>query len=89
MSRPAAQAARDAEQAALTTAPANRQEAAQRLADTSRIAPAVHFADARGLLTLPVSGKKVLGFGDPDGFGGTSQGITLTRRPGTSVLAPI
>jgi septal ring factor EnvC (AmiA/AmiB activator) len=84
----AAQAARDAEQAALTTAPANPQEAAQRLADTSRIAPAVHFADARGLLTLPVSGKKVLGFGDPDGFGGTSQGITLAARPGTPVLAP-
>ncbi len=84
----AAQAKVEAEQAARTTAPATQSEAARRLADTSRIAPAVHFADARGLLAWPVSGDRVLGFGDPDGFGGTAQGISLATRPGTPVLAP-
>jgi murein hydrolase activator len=84
----AAQAAQEAEQAAVATPPADRDEAARRLADTSRIAPAVKFSDARGLLTFPVSGEKVLGFGDPDGFGGAAQGISLAARPGTPVLAP-
>ncbi len=84
----AAKAAEDAKKAALATAHASREEAARRLADTSRIAPAVHFADAKGLLTWPVAGQKILGFGDPDGLGGESQGITLATRPGAPVLAP-
>jgi murein hydrolase activator len=84
----AAKAAEEAKKAALHTARASREEAARRLADTSRIAPAVHFADTKGLLTWPVSGEKVSGFGDPDGLGGKSQGVTLAARPGASVLAP-
>jgi murein hydrolase activator len=84
----AASAAAEARKAAENTAHADRQEAARRLADTSRIAPAVHFADAKGLLALPVAGEKLLGFGEPDGLGGESQGLTLATRPGAQVLAP-
>ena len=84
----AARAKAEAEEAARVTAPATQTEAARRLADTSRIAPAVHFADARGLLAWPVSGQKILGFGEPDGLGGTVQGLSLAARPGTPVLAP-
>lgn len=84
----AAKAAEAAKVAAVNTAPASQTEAAERLTDTTRIAPAVHFADAQGLLTLPVSGDKLWGFGDPDGFGGKSQGLSLATRPGNSVLAP-
>jgi septal ring factor EnvC (AmiA/AmiB activator) len=84
----AAQAAAEAQEAARNTERADHQEAARRLADTNRIAPAVHFADAKGLLPFPVSGTKILGFGDPDGFGGETQGVSLATRPGTSVLAP-
>ena len=84
----AAQAAAEAKEAARTTERADRNEAERRLADTSRIAPAVHFADAKGLLPFPVSGRKLLGFGDADGFGGETQGLSLVTRPGTSVLAP-
>jgi septal ring factor EnvC (AmiA/AmiB activator) len=83
-----AEAAAEAQEATRNTARADHSEAARRLADTSRIAPAVHFADARGLLPLPVSGTRLLGFGDPDGLGGTTQGVSLATRPGTSVLAP-
>jgi septal ring factor EnvC (AmiA/AmiB activator) len=83
-----AEAAAEAQEAARTTARADHSEAARRLADTSRIAPAVHFADAKGLLPLPVSGTRLLGFGDADGLGGTTQGLSLATRPGTSVLAP-
>jgi septal ring factor EnvC (AmiA/AmiB activator) len=84
----AAKAAEEARAAAETTARADREEAARRLADTSRIAPAVHFADTRGLLSWPVAGEKLLGFGDPDGLGGESQGLSLATRPGAPVLAP-
>jgi len=68
--------------------PANREEAERRLADTSRMSAAVRFGDAKGLLTYPVAGDKVLGFGDPDEFGGKSQGVSLAARPGSLVLAP-
>jgi septal ring factor EnvC (AmiA/AmiB activator) len=83
-----AQAAAEAQEAARNTARADRDEAERKLADTSRIAPAVHFADAKGLLPFPVSGRKLLSFGEDDGFGGETQGLSLATRPGTSVLAP-
>jgi septal ring factor EnvC (AmiA/AmiB activator) len=84
----AAQAAAEAQEAARNTTRADKEEAVRRLADMSRIAPAVHFADAKGLLPMPVSGQKILGFGEDDGFGGQTQGLSLATRPGTSVLAP-
>jgi septal ring factor EnvC (AmiA/AmiB activator) len=84
----AARAAEDARRAAENTRPADQAEAARRLADTSRIAPAVHFADAKGLLNWPVSGEKILGFGESDPYGGKSQGLSLATRPGASVFAP-
>lgn len=84
----AAEAAAEAQEAARNTERADRDEAARRLTDMSRIAPAVHFVDAKGLLILPVSGRKLHGFGDSDGFGGETQGVSLATRPGTTVLAP-
>ncbi len=84
----AATAAAEAKDAARSTVRASRNEAARRLADTSRIAPAVHFADAKGLLTWPVTGERILDYGEPDGLGGESQGLSIATRPGTSVLAP-
>ncbi len=84
----AAKAAEEAKRADQNTARADRNEAARRLADTSRIAPAVHFADTKGLLSWPVSGQKLHGFGESDGLGGETQGITLAARPGAQVLAP-
>lgn len=84
----AAQAALAAQEAARKTARADREEAERRIADTSRIAPAVHFADAKGLLAPPVAGASILTFGQPDGLGGQSQGLSLAARPGAPVLAP-
>jgi len=84
----AAKAAEDAAAAARTTTPASPAEAERRLADTSRIKPAVRFSEARGLLPLPIAGKTVMRFGDPDGFGGKSQGLSISGRPGSPVLSP-
>jgi septal ring factor EnvC (AmiA/AmiB activator) len=79
-----------AEAAAKAAPPSNtaKQEPAERLADASRMAPAIPFADAKGLLPLPVAGEKVTQFGDPDEFGGKAQGISIAARPGAPVLAP-
>jgi len=56
--------------------------------DPARLAPKIAFADARGLLSLPVAGSRLRGFGDPDGAGGTIRGISLETRPNALVSAP-
>jgi septal ring factor EnvC (AmiA/AmiB activator) len=84
-----AQAAAEASATRATPPPdAAEQDPAERLADTGRMAPAIPFADAKGLLPLPVAGEKVTEFGDPDEFGGKAQGISIAARPGAPVLAP-
>ena len=82
----AADAAREA--SASSPPVTDKDEAARRLADTSRISPAIRFIDAKGLLTWPVPGDKLMGFGDSDGLGGTAQGLSLATRPGTPVVSP-
>lgn len=58
------------------------------LTDPGRIRPAMAFADARGLLPLPVAGVPVARFGEADGFGGTLRGISIAARPGAQVTSP-
>ncbi|MYZ48659.1 murein hydrolase activator EnvC family protein [Propylenella binzhouense] len=84
----AAEAGRQAAKTGEISKPANRTEAKRRFADTSRIAPAVRFADAKGLLTKPVAGQDMLGFGQPDGLGGAAQGLSIAAFPGASVVSP-
>jgi septal ring factor EnvC (AmiA/AmiB activator) len=56
--------------------------------DPARLAPKIAFAEARGLLPLPVSGSQLRGFGESDGAGGSARGISLETRPGALVSAP-
>lgn len=58
------------------------------LGAANRIAPAVAFVDARGLLPRPVNGVEVKSFGDDDGLGGTSEGISIATRAGAGVSSP-
>jgi septal ring factor EnvC (AmiA/AmiB activator) len=58
------------------------------LADTSRTAPAIPFASARGYLTLPAAGSDVLDYGADDGLGGMAQGISYATRAHAQVVAP-
>ncbi len=53
-----------------------------------RIKPAIPFDKAKGSLRLPVRGKPVRHFGDADGFGGASKGLSLQTRPGGQVTSP-
>jgi septal ring factor EnvC (AmiA/AmiB activator) len=58
------------------------------LANTDRSEPAVPFAQARGYLTLPSSGVRVIEYGAGDGFGGISQGLSIVTRAEATVVAP-
>lgn len=56
--------------------------------DPSRLAPKIAFADARGLLPLPVAGKILKSFGSADGIGGTEKGLSIATRPAAPVASP-
>jgi septal ring factor EnvC (AmiA/AmiB activator) len=56
--------------------------------DTGRLQPAIAFASAKGLLSLPVRGVTVRDFGEDDGFGSPSPGIAVATRAGARVTAP-
>ncbi|TCR67180.1 septal ring factor EnvC (AmiA/AmiB activator) [Bosea sp. BK604] len=56
--------------------------------DPARLAPKIAFGEAKGLLPLPVAGSQSRGFGENDGAGGTTRGISLKTRPNALVSAP-
>lgn len=58
------------------------------LANSSRTAPAVPFAQAKGYLELPSSGVTVVDYGAGDGFGGISRGLSIVTRAEAQVVAP-
>ncbi|WP_051231245.1 murein hydrolase activator EnvC family protein [Kaistia adipata] len=85
----AAEAARKAEaeqQAAIADGRATRSPGS--LGEADRIAPAVAFADTKGLLPRPVNGSQLKAFGAPDGLGGTTQGLSIATRASARVTSP-
>ena len=56
--------------------------------DPARLAPAVPFAEAKGLLPMPAAGPVVKSFGAADGSGGAEKGFYLGVRAGTAVASP-
>jgi septal ring factor EnvC (AmiA/AmiB activator) len=80
-----------AEAAAAAESPATPPDPSTQLAalgDPGRLAPAVAFAAAKGLLPLPVTGPQLKAFGESDGFGGNTKGQTRATREGAQVTAP-
>jgi len=53
-----------------------------------RIKPNVQFAEAKGMLQLPVPGRRVLSFGQKTQSGTQSKGIGIQTRYGGTVLSP-
>lgn len=62
--------------------------AAAPFGDPARLEPKVSFANALGLLPFPVRGEIVRRFGAPDGFGGTTQGISIQARAEAVISSP-
>jgi murein hydrolase activator len=86
-------AARKASEEARKAAEAQARETRERFAaaafrDPARLSPKIPFSEARGLLPIPVGGPTLLGFGEPDGLGGTARGISISTRPGAVVASP-
>lgn len=72
---------------------ADEQKAGERpnlaaLKDPGRLAPAMAFASARGMLPMPANGVKIRDFGTPDTIGGSEKGISIATRPGAQVTSP-
>ena len=66
----------------------DRETVMMALANPERTEPAVPFASARGFLNFPVSGVNVINYGDGDGFGGVSKGLSVVTRAQAAVMAP-
>jgi murein hydrolase activator len=86
-------AAQRASEEARKAAEAQARETRERFAaaafrDPARLAPKIPFAEARGLLPMPVGGQTLRVYGDPDGLGGTARGISISTRPGAVVASP-
>ncbi len=60
----------------------------QAFVNPGRIEPAVAFARTKGVLPLPVSGKRIRSYGDNDAFGVRSRGIVIETRGDAQVTAP-
>jgi septal ring factor EnvC (AmiA/AmiB activator) len=92
MERDSAAARAAAEAAARAPAPPpdsppSRNELAA-LKDPGRLAPAVAFASAKGLLPYPVNGVTLTAFGESDSFGSTQKGVSISTRSQAQVTAP-
>ncbi len=87
----AAGAARAGAEAAAqaTAADVETRAAAAKGADPARLKPAIAFADAKGQLSLPVSGAVLKTFGSPNSFGGAEKGVSIATPPAATVSSPI
>ncbi|MEJ1160337.1 murein hydrolase activator EnvC family protein [Prosthecomicrobium sp. N25] len=86
--RKAAEAARKADEVAKLRPDGSQKSVTPALRDPSRMQPAVPFAEARGLLPLPVAGQQIKAFGEDDGLGGTMRGIQIAARAEARVASP-
>ncbi len=80
-----ARAARNGEEA---RQPAETRSNLAALKDPGRLAPAIAFGSAKGMLPLPVNGVRTREFGAADSLGGAQKGMSVTARPGAQVTAP-
>jgi len=92
MEKEIAGAQRAAEEAR-RAAEAQDREARERFAqaafrDPARLAPKIPFSEARGMLPQPVGGETIQAFGAPDGYGGTTRGISIRTRQKATVVSP-
>lgn len=86
--RRASQAARKAEAQRAKNASLGSAARNNPFGDRARLAPAIAFDQAKGLLPLPVAGSVHRKFKDNDDFGGTEKGLSLLTAPNALVSSP-
>jgi len=57
-------------------------------ASPDRMKPSQPFEASKGSLRLPVQGTRVKSFGDADGIGGSTKGVSLRTRNEARIVAP-
>ena len=88
VAREAAEAARRAEEGNRPAEAARTPEKPSSLGSADRIVPAVSFEQAKGLLPRPANGVEIRSFGEPDGLGGTTEGLSIATRSNARVASP-
>lgn len=63
-------------------------ETAAVMSNPGRIKPAIPFHQAKSKLPLPVSGKRVLNYGERTQYGSQSKGLVMETRSGAQVTSP-
>ncbi len=63
-------------------------EAEQKRLAALRATPPMVFSKARGRLAYPVMGMRIRSFGDPDGFGGESKGLSIATGKAAQIVSP-
>ncbi|MBB4303559.1 septal ring factor EnvC (AmiA/AmiB activator) [Rhodobium orientis] len=83
--------AREAAEAAARAAREREEKGEEAVADASanRLAPAVAFIKTKGHLSLPARGAVLRRYGDDDGIGGESMGVSVSTRPRARIVAPV
>ena len=81
-------AAEERKQAEALIASTQSSFTAASLKEPAKLSPKIAFAEARGLLPMPVSGPIARDFGDPDEIMGTTRGISIATRSGAVVSSP-
>lgn len=84
----AARASAQAEQAATANERSADDRRPSSLGDAGRLAPAIAFADARGLLPRPATGRQIRSYGEKDELGATAEGISIATRQSAQVSSP-
>ncbi len=65
-----------------------REEKTPDFSDAARIAPAMAFINAKGLLPKPVAGVELASFDQKTSDGEISQGLSIATRAGSRVVSP-
>jgi murein hydrolase activator len=63
-------------------------ETAAVMSNPGRIKPAIPFQQAKGKLPLPVTGKRVLNYGERTQYGSQSKGLVMETRSAAQVTSP-
>ncbi|WP_319412435.1 peptidoglycan DD-metalloendopeptidase family protein [uncultured Cohaesibacter sp.] len=86
--RIAVKEAQDAEKRALQQEIETKKQKIAALKDAARLSPAIPFVKMKGLMHLPANGAILKAYGNEDGFGGQTQGISVATRIGAQVTSP-
>lgn len=84
--KPASQASEQPTKPAIKLAPKSNSRVA--MINPGRLKPAIPFAESRGSLPMPVSGKRIRNFGESTTYGTRAKGIAIQTRPQAQITSP-